>query len=117
MLPNPVRNANGANCEAIHILACWQCSIEAVAPLFSVCLSLSVLPSHRFGSLYGELARFVLRLLGYKGKAKDGTVGGVDGAQQQQQQSHPLVPALSGVGMQPGSGAGAPAWDSVWGQQ
>lgn len=66
----------------------------------------------RFGSLYGELARFVLRLLGFKprDKAPPGQL------QLQQHQQHlggpPGMPPPPP--QQPGGGGGAP-WDGVWG--
>lgn len=56
----------------------------------------------RFGSLYGELARFVLRLLGFKPKDK-----------QQQQQQQPGGPAAFGSPAAQQRPPGAP-WDSVW---
>jgi hypothetical protein len=92
----------------------------------------------RAGSLYGELARFVLRLLGYKAPAKaapaecapgeaapapGGLPGGLPGA--------PVRGALPGAPAAPAPAAprsvlpGAPAagggrarsWDGVWGKQ
>lgn len=56
----------------------------------------------RSGMLYGELARFALRLLGFKTKAQRKNPPGPDGlsAPENGQASHKLVP----------SGA----WDNVW---
>lgn len=88
----------------------------------------------RFGSLYGELARFVLRLLGFKPKDKKAAQQegppGAAGPQQQQQQlgapapalGHPAakphgLPGMPGAPARPGAAAGAPGggqWDSLW---
>ena len=86
----------------------------------------------RAGSLYGELARFVLRLLGYRGKPQDqaqaAALGGPPGAPdklpapQQQQRERPARGALPGApsglplpGAPAAASSGAPAWDNVWG--
>lgn len=63
----------------------------------------------RAGSLYGELARFVLRLLGYKGKPKE--------QQQMGPPPHGMMgpPRLPGLPAAPGAQPGAPEWDNVWG--
>jgi peroxin-13 len=88
----------------------------------------------RFGSLYGELARFVLRLLGFKPKDKKAAAQeGPPGAVQPQQPGmpgpvaapgHPAakhrgLPGLPGAPMRPAAGAAAAAsgggqWDSLW---
>lgn len=57
----------------------------------------------RFGSLYGELARFVLRLLGFK-QAKNSKAAN-EAAGLQSSAGHSMPP----------SGGGP--WDSVWGSQ
>ena len=95
--------------------SCW---LARTGSATSLSLSLSL--SHttwaelrRAGSLYGELARFVLRLLGYKPKQqeppKDLPAGGNGtlAMPQQQQQHYPH----SGPGDQP---AGPSPWDRVW---
>jgi peroxin-13 len=68
----------------------------------------------RFGSLYGELARFVLRLLGFRPKEnKMQQQGGAivpGGPQQQQQQHHGHA-----MPRHPVNGAAGGPWDGVWG--
>lgn len=65
-------------------------------------------PVTRAGSLYGELARFVLRILGYKGKPKEQPpMGGP-----QAMMGPPRLPGLPGA---PGAQPGAPDWDNMWG--
>jgi len=84
---------------------------------------------HRAGSLYGELARFVLRLLGYRAKPQEQPQGvaGPPGAPEklsapQQQRERPARGALPGAPTRSGlpaaslpASGGAPAWDNVWG--
>jgi len=60
----------------------------------------------RFGSLYGELARFVLRLLGLRPKERDGQKPHQGGGPQ-----HP--PAMR----RPLGPPGQQPWDSVWGNR
>jgi peroxin-13 len=63
----------------------------------------------RFGSLYGELARFVLRLLGFRPKEtanKDAIVPASNGSGPPPQMHH-----------RPGVNQGGPQWDGVWGRR
>lgn len=84
-------------------------------------------PSCRFGSLYGELARFVLRLLGFKTKDKQQAQqqqqpGGPQGAAQQQPGPSPGRPAVKPHGLPgmpaarapAGAGSGGGQWDTLW---
>uniref|UniRef100_A0A453BMS9 Uncharacterized protein n=1 Tax=Aegilops tauschii subsp. strangulata TaxID=200361 RepID=A0A453BMS9_AEGTS len=59
----------------------------------------------RSGMLYGELARFVLRLLGVRTKSKKGRVQGAE------------APAFEGPGQQlfEAPKAANNSWDNVWG--
>ena len=84
----------------------------------------------RFGSLYGELARFVLRLLGFRPKDKQQGRGQQQqvpqGAQQQQPAGPQGRPAAKPRGMpgmpvpaarpaaSSGSSGGGGQWDSLW---
>ena len=79
----------------------------------------------RFGSLYGELARFVLRLLGFRPKDKQQPEQQQQGAQLQQAAGPQGRPAAKPRGM-PGmpvpaarpavssSSSGGGQWDSLW---
>lgn len=69
----------------------------------------------RAGSLYGELARFVLRLLGFCPREKAAALAPGQPGQQQGQQQGKLAERAPG---QAGGGAASP-WDSLWqpGQQ
>jgi len=84
----------------------------------------------RFGSLYGELARFVLRLLGYKPREKQPQLEGAPGPPQLEG-APPGQPPVGGAwggawgGGPPQGGAwgsGPPqappgaSWDSMWGR-
>ena len=62
----------------------------------------------RAGSLYGELARFVLRLLGYKGKPKEQPPMGPPQALMGPQR-------LPGLPAAPASLPGPQDWDNMWG--
>jgi peroxin-13 len=57
----------------------------------------------RSGMLYGELARFVLRLLGIRRKPRKGSLQG------------PEAPAFEGHGKQFMEAPKANNWDNVWG--
>jgi peroxin-13 len=58
----------------------------------------------RSGMLYGELARFVLRLLGIRRKTKKGSLQGSE------------APAFEGPGKQFMEAPIANNWDNVWGK-
>ena len=79
-----------------------------------ILVSLAVLLLCRAGSLYGELARFILRVLGYKGKPKQamdpaaGNPAGPPGA------GRPALPGLPAPGLPAPPGAPAQDWNSVW---
>lgn len=108
--------------------ACWHPPISApLQPAPAVLL----LCACRFGSLYGELARFVLRLLGFKPKDKKAAAQeGPPGSQLQQPTmpgtaaatGHPAakhrLPGLPGAPVRPAAGAagasGGGQWDSLW---
>lgn len=75
----------------------------------------------RAGSLYGELARFIFRMLGFKTKAKEGQQLQAPGqklAAVQGQPHHSPLPGLPGAPAQRRSphlaGSGVSNWDSVW---
>lgn len=112
----------GADPSATLVHArCWT-----VAPALHTHLT------SRFGSLYGELARFVLRLLGFKPKDKKAAAQeGPAGAQPQQPgmpspaatpgnpaAKHRGLPGLPGAPVRPAVGAAAASgggqWDSLW---
>ena len=90
----------------------------------------------RAGSLYGEMARFVLRVLGYKGKPAKGKQPADNGPSQQQPPPPGLLqnPANLATGQQalprgsgtpwnhsssrqlpaPSAATQGPGWDNVW---
>ena len=88
----------------------------------------SLPPLHRFGSLYGELARFILRLLGFKaGKRKlaAGKGGGQEGGGPPGELMGPagappgmLLPPPAGGGplelAGPVGAHGGDSWNSLW---
>ena len=65
----------------------------------------------RAGSLYGELARFILRILGYKSKAKPQQMPGMPGGPGGMLPG-PMLPGAPAPALPPPE---APAFDSVWG--
>lgn len=106
----------------------WHCFVRLSTALLRLC----PLAPCRFGSLYGELARFVLRLLGFKPKDKKAAAQeGPPGTQPQQPgmpgpaaaPGHPAakqrsLPGLPGAPARPVAGAAAASgggqWDSLW---
>lgn len=81
------------------------------------------MPCCRFGSLYGELARFILRLLGFKTERRKGGLAGAKGAPGAEGMSPggPVAgpPALPGMLGGPALGPAGPAgggdnWNSLW---
>lgn len=75
----------------------------------------------RAGSLYGELARFIFRMLGFKTKSKEGQQRQVPGQKPPVAPGQPRqspLPGLPGAppqrrGPHPTAGGGT-NWDSVW---
>jgi peroxin-13 len=68
----------------------------------------------RFGSLYGELARFVLRLLGFKPRDKS---GGIATPSQQTSNNMPTAKPHGLPGLPnaiPSATLGGGQWDSLW---
>jgi len=115
----------GAGLDA---LSCWR----------SPAVGTHAVRACRAGSLYGELARFVLRLLGYKAPTKaapaecapgeaapapGGLPGGLPGAPVRGAlPGAPAAPALAVPrsvlpGAPAAGGGGARSWDGVWGKQ
>ena len=101
---------------AVSARSTQSCICEVASRLSELTVTLSC----RAGSLYGELARFIFRMLGFKTKAKEGQLqvpGQKPPVAPGQPRTSPL-PGLPGAPTQhrsphPTVGGGS-NWDSVW---
>lgn len=97
-----------------HCCSCWTGEPLCLFWADRVCVSFTCWLPRRFGSLYGELARFVLRLLGFKPRDKS---GGIATPSQQTSNNMPTAKPHGLPGLPnaiPSATLGGGQWDSLW---